>query len=80
MNGRVRFSDGESVLSFYQTTAVTRFVKVQRHKRRAPTKETGSTGQPGWDVIRANHDGSRDYSKDSVVVAHSADCAARQKT
>ena len=27
MNRRVRFSDGESVLSFYQTTAVTRFVK-----------------------------------------------------
>jgi RNA-directed DNA polymerase len=29
VNGRVRFSDGESVLSFHQTTAVTRFVKVQ---------------------------------------------------
>jgi len=29
VNGRVRFSDGESVLSFHQTTAVSRFVKVQ---------------------------------------------------
>ena len=32
MNGHVRFSDGESVLSFHQTTAVTRFVKVQGNK------------------------------------------------
>lgn len=32
VNGRVRFSDGESVLSYYQTTAITRFVKVQGHK------------------------------------------------
>jgi RNA-directed DNA polymerase len=32
VSGRVRFSDGESVLSFHQTTAVTRFVKVQGHK------------------------------------------------
>jgi RNA-directed DNA polymerase len=28
VNGRVRFSDGESVLSFHQTTAVSRFVKA----------------------------------------------------
>jgi RNA-directed DNA polymerase len=29
VNERVRFSDGESVLSFHQTTVVSRFVKVQ---------------------------------------------------
>jgi RNA-directed DNA polymerase len=29
VNGRVRFSDGVSVLSFHQTTTVSRFVKVQ---------------------------------------------------
>jgi RNA-directed DNA polymerase len=29
VNGRVRFSDGESVLSFHQTTVVSRLVKVQ---------------------------------------------------
>jgi RNA-directed DNA polymerase len=33
VNGRVRFSDGESVLSFHQTTAVSRFVKVQGDKK-----------------------------------------------
>jgi RNA-directed DNA polymerase len=32
VNGRVRFSDGESVLSFHQTTTVSRFVKVQGDK------------------------------------------------
>jgi hypothetical protein len=32
VNGRVRFSDKESVLSFHQTTTVSRFVKVQGNK------------------------------------------------
>jgi RNA-directed DNA polymerase len=32
MNGRVRFSDGQSVLSFHQTTTVSRHVKVQSDK------------------------------------------------
>jgi RNA-directed DNA polymerase len=32
VNGRVRFSDKESVLSFHQTTTVSRFVKVQGDK------------------------------------------------
>jgi RNA-directed DNA polymerase len=32
VNGRVRFSDGQSVLSFHQTTTVSRHVKVQSDK------------------------------------------------
>ena len=32
VDGRVRFSDGESVLSFHQTTVVSRFVKVRGDK------------------------------------------------
>jgi len=41
VNGRVRFSDGESVLSFHQTTAVSRFVKVQGDKSPGARPERG---------------------------------------
>jgi RNA-directed DNA polymerase len=41
VNGRVRFSDGESVLSFHQTTTVSRFVKVQGDKSPGACPERG---------------------------------------
>jgi RNA-directed DNA polymerase len=41
VNGRVRFSDGESALSFHQTTAVSRFVKVQGNKSPGACPERG---------------------------------------
>jgi RNA-directed DNA polymerase len=63
VNNRVRFGEGESLLSFHQTTGVSRFVKVRGDKSPAACPEQsegtaiGSTGQPGWDVIRADHVG-----------------------
>ena len=41
ITGRARFSDGESVLSFHQTTAVSRFVKVQGDKSPGACPERG---------------------------------------
>ncbi len=46
---------------------------------KAPMTAIGSTGQPGQDVTPANHDGSRDCSRDSVAVAHCVDGASRQR-
>ena len=41
VNGRVRFSDGDSILSFHQTTVVSRFVKVQGDKSPGACPERG---------------------------------------
>jgi hypothetical protein len=47
VNKRIRFSDGESVLSFHQTTVVSRFVQVQGNKSPGACPERGR-GDGDW--------------------------------